>query len=85
MPLPEAKKDAEVLIRAVVQVEQQALLPADKTLLKAGVTALGLSGEVLEIVSKAIDAHEMSNDSFGLTIDQLHTLGAILEACPSGG
>ena len=58
-----------------------ALLTADKTLLRAGVTALGLTGEVLEIVSKAIDAHKISNDSFGLTIDKSHTLGAILEAC----
>ena len=81
----QAKKDAEVKIKVVVQAEQQALLQADKTLLKAGVTKLGLSGEVLEIVTKAIDAHKKSDDSYGLMIEKGFKESSILEACQKWG
>ena len=80
-----AKKDAEELVKAAVRAEQETLLKADKDLLKQGVTALGLSGDVLEIVTKAIDAHKKSDDSYGFTIDKAYPLASILEACRQWG
>ena len=80
-----AKKDAEELIKAVVRAEQEAQLTADKVLLKQGVTKLGLTGDVLEIVTKAIDAHKKSDDSYGFTIEKAYPVPAILEACRQWG